>query len=80
MLENTTAIKRFERSTLGKALKAQTDIVKEQYQKLDDTYKFDKIIKKEKPTLETYNESHLTYNSNHSFYKYRNRKSLITFL
>ena len=48
MLENITAIKRFERSTLGKELTPQTDIAKEQYQKFDDTYKFDKIIKKRK--------------------------------
>ena len=55
---------------LGKELKAQTDIAKKQYQKLDDTYEFDKIIKKEKPILKKYSKSDLTYNSNYSFYKY----------
>ena len=40
-------MKRLEYSLLGKDLKAQTDIAKKQYQKLDDIYEFDKIIKKE---------------------------------
>ena len=31
---------------------------------------FNKIIKEEKPTLESYIKSDLTYNSNYSFYKY----------
>ena len=37
-------MKIFEYSPLGKELKAQTDIAKKYYQKLDDTYEFDKII------------------------------------
>ena len=41
---------------MGKELKAQFDIEKKQYQKLDDTYDFDKIIKKEKPTLVNYSK------------------------
>ena len=51
MLEKAATTKRFEYSPLGKELKAQTDIAKKQYQKLDDTYEFDKIIIKEKPTF-----------------------------
>ena len=43
-------LKRVEYSSLGKELKAQTDIAKNQYQKLDATFEFEKIIKKEKPT------------------------------
>ena len=44
-------MKRFEYSLLGKKLKAQTDIANKQHQKLDNTFEFDKRIKKEKPTL-----------------------------
>ena len=43
-LEKATTIKRFEYSPLDKELKEQTDIAKKQYQKLDDTFEFDKII------------------------------------
>ena len=35
-------MKKFEYSCSGKELKAQTDIEMKQYQKLDDTYEFDK--------------------------------------
>ena len=63
-------MKRFEYSQLRKKeLKAQTDIAKKQCQKLDDTFGFNKIIKKEKPVLENYSKSDLTYNSNYSFCK-----------
>ena len=55
---------------LDKELKAQTDITKTQYQKLDDIYEFDKIIKTEKPTLGNYNKLELILNSNYIFYKY----------
>ena len=51
LLKKAAAIKRFEYSPLGKELKVQTDIPKKHYQKLDNTFEFDKIIKKEKPTL-----------------------------
>ena len=44
-------MKGFEYSPLGKNLKAQIDVAKKQYQKLDNTYEFDKIIKKGKPTF-----------------------------
>ena len=63
-------MKRFEYSPLGKELKAQTNIAKKQYQKLDNNFEFDKIIKKEKPTFKNYNKSNLIYNSKYSFYKY----------
>ena len=37
-------MKRFQYFPLGKELKVQTDIAKKQYQKLVDTYEFDKTI------------------------------------
>ena len=58
-LGKAATIKRFEYFLLGKELKAQTEISKKQYQKLDDTYKFDKIIKKEKQAFKKYNRSNL---------------------
>ena len=73
--------KRYEYSPLCKELKAETDKDKKQYQKLDDTFEFDKIIEKEKPTLENYRKikysKSLIYNNNYSFYKYYcdNKKS-----
>ena len=69
LLEKAATMKRFEYSPLGKELKAQTNIAKKQYQTLDDTYEFDKIIKKEKPTFKKYNRSNLIYNSKYSFYE-----------
>ena len=68
MLEKVATIKGFEYSPLGKELKAQTGIGKKQYQKVDNTFEFDKIIKKEKPTIENYSKSNLIYDTNHSFY------------
>ena len=41
--------KRFEYSSLGKEILAQTEIVKKQYKELGDTFEFDQIIKKEEP-------------------------------
>ena len=46
LLEEAAAKKRFEYFLLGKEFKVQSDIAKKQYQKLDDTFEFDKIIKK----------------------------------
>ena len=69
LLEKAAKMKRFEDSPLGKELKAQTDEAKRQYQKFDNTYEFDKIIKKEKPAFKKY-MSYLIYNATHSFYKY----------
>ena len=63
VLEKAATMKRFEYSPSGKEIKAQNDIAKKQYQKLDDTFEFDKIIKKEKPAFENYSKSTLIYNS-----------------
>ena len=41
-----------------------------QYQKLDNTFGFDKIIKEEERTFKNYNKSNLIYNSKYSSYKY----------
>ena len=46
MLGKPATMKRLEYSLLRKELKSQTDIAQKQYQRLDDTYEFDKIIKK----------------------------------
>ena len=62
-------MKRFEYSPLVKELQAPTDIAKKQYQKLDNTFEFDKIIEKENPTLENCSKSNLIYNANHIFHK-----------
>ena len=64
-----------EKAPLDKELKAQTYVAKKQYQKLGDTYDFDKLIKKEKPTFKKYNRSNLIYNSKYNFYEYFNIKS-----
>ena len=53
LLEKAATMKRFGCSPLGKELKAQTDIAKKQYQKLDDTFEFDKIIKNKNQHLKT---------------------------
>ena len=68
-------MKRFYYSPLDKELKAQTDIAKKQYQKLDNTFEFDKITKKEKPALKKYDKSNLIYNSKYNFYEYYNIKN-----
>ena len=46
-------MKRFEYPPFGKELKAQTDIAKKQYKKLDVTYEFDKYLKKTNQYLKT---------------------------
>ena len=45
MLEKAATVKKFEYSPLGKELKARTNIAMKHFQKLDDAYEFDKIIK-----------------------------------
>ena len=61
-------MKRLEYSLLGKELKAQTDIVKKQYQGLN---KFLKSDEKEEPVaIKKYNKSDLIYSSQYNFYKY----------
>ena len=74
MLQKVFTMKRFEYSPLGKNLKSQIGIAKKQYQKLDDTYEFDKIIKKEKPIFKKYNRSNLIYDRKYCFYAYYNIK------
>ena len=74
VLEKAATIKRFEYSPLGKELKAQTDIAKKQYKKLDNTHEFDKMIKNEKPVFKLYNTSNLIYDNKYSFYPCYNTK------
>ena len=66
-------MKRFEYWSLGKELKAQTDIAKKQYQKLDDADWF-VGIKKEKPIVKKYSRLNLIYNSKYNKYEYYNNK------
>ena len=63
LLEKAATMKRFEYLLLSKELKAQTDIAKKQYQKLDDTFEFDKIIKKEKRTIKENHKTNLIYDN-----------------
>ena len=72
MLEKAAAMKRFEYSLLVQKLKTQTDIANKQHQKLDNTFEFDKRIKKEKPTFKKYNRSNVIYSSKYRFYEYYN--------
>ena len=73
-------MKRFEYLPLGKELKVQTDIAKRQYQEIDDTFEFDKMIKKAKPAFKKYNRSNLIGNCKYIFYEYYNIKILVVFL
>ena len=57
-------MKIFEFASLGKELKAQTDIAKKQYQVLN---RFFKSNEKEEPTFKKYNKSDLIYNNKNSF-------------
>ena len=66
-LEISATMKRFKYSPLDKELKPETDIEKKQYQKLDNTFGFNKIIKKEEPTFKNFNKSNLIHNSEYSF-------------
>ena len=51
LLEKAATMKRLEYLLLDKESKAQTDIAKKQYQKLDNTYESEKIIKKKNQRL-----------------------------
>ena len=51
-------MKRFEYLSLGKQLKAQTDVAMKQYQKLDDTDEFGET-KNKKSTIKNYSKSDL---------------------
>ena len=73
--EKAATMKRLEYSPLDKELKAQTDIAKKQYQKFDDTYEFDKIIKKERPIFKKNSRPNLIYNRKCIFYEYYNVKN-----
>ena len=55
-------MKRFEYSPLGKKLKAETEIAKKQYQKLDDIFEFNRIIKRG-PKFKNYDKSNQIYQS-----------------
>ena len=57
-LPEAATTKRFEYLPLGKELKVQTDTTKKQYQNINTTFEFDKIIK-EKPGLVNYNKSNV---------------------
>ena len=46
LLEKAATMKEFEYSPFGKELKKQTSVTEKQYKKLDNTFEFDKIIKK----------------------------------
>ena len=48
---------------------------KKQYQKLDDTFAFDKIIEKNPPEFKKHNISNIICNNKHSFYEYYNNKN-----
>lgn len=72
MLQKVVTIKRFEHPTLGKELKAQTDIAKKQYQGLYRVYQFVRKEKDQKPKVNKYHISGLMYDSIHSRYKYSN--------
>ena len=56
-------------------VESRTDIVKKQYQKFDNIFDFDKLIKKEKQTTKKYNRSSPIYDSKYSFYLYYNIKN-----
>ena len=77
LLEKASTMKSFEYLPLGKKLKAQTDIAKKQCQKLHNTFEFDKIIKKEKLTLENYSKLNIINNSKYSFYKYYHDSKIV---
>ena len=72
LLEKATAIKIFEYLSLAKEVEAQANIAKKkkQYQKLNDICEFDKVTKKENPTLKKYNRLNLICNSKYSFREY----------
>ena len=68
LLEKVTTMKKIEYPLLGKEIKAQTDIAKTQYQRLNKFFKSDE---KEQPaTIRKKNKSDLIYESKYSFYKY----------
>ena len=69
LLEKAATMKILEYLPLGIFAFRQSNIAKKQYQKLENTYKYDKLITKQKPTLKKYNISNLIYGSKYSFYQ-----------
>ena len=60
----------FEFSPFKQSIKStKTGIAKKQYQKLDNNFGFDRIIKKEGLTFRNYNKQNLICSSKYSFYK-----------
>ena len=79
LLEEAAAMKKFKYSSLGKELKAQTDITKKQYQVLNNFFKYD--VKREPVTITKYKTSYLDITVNTVFTKIiMIVKKLITFL
>ena len=74
MQEKAATMKRFEYSLLGK----DTIWHYKETQKLDSTYEYDKITRKEKPAFKKYNRSNLIYNMKHSFWEYYNTKNFFS--
>ena len=74
LLENVAALKRFEYSPLGSALKKQTIVAEKQYKGLNNFLKPDEkevpLTIKKKPTMT--DKSKLVYDSKYSFSDYRN--------
>ena len=65
LLEEAATMKKFEYSSLGKELKAQTDITKKQYQVLNNFFKYD--VKREPVTITKYKTSYLDITVNTVF-------------
>ena len=79
LLEEAATMKKFKYSSLGKELKAQTDITKKQYQVLNNFFKYD--VKREPVTITKYKTSYLDITVNTVFTKIiMIVKKLITFL
>ena len=88
LLDKAAKIKRFEYLSLGKELKAQTDIEKKQYKELDKAFISNKdnknvnesLIKKEPVAKQIakkkYNKSNLIYNSYYGYSDDKNFDSL----
>ena len=69
LLKKVAAIKRFEYSPLGKELKNQTSVAKNQYQKFESNKNEERTRSKRSRA-----KSNLVYNKDFTFYKYRDIK------
>ena len=75
----TATMKIFEYSSLGKELKVQTEIAQKQYQRLYNTFGFEKKkSKKKNQHLKKYDRLNLIFDSKYSFYPSYNIKSFRT--